>query len=90
MLRLTLIEQTPAEARIRLEGWLEGDGVEVLAAEIDRCLEGSQSLVLDVEGVRQIDLTDSQLLSKLRHPAVQLVGASPFIQIIIDSIRVVA
>ena len=62
MLRITLVSQTPEEAVLQLEGWVDGEEVALLAAEGHRLLQAAQRLVLDLGGIKFIDEAGLALL----------------------------
>jgi hypothetical protein len=67
---------------VRLEGWLEGEGV----AELERVINGdSGSLRLDLSELRSADAAGLAALRALRASGASIVGASPYIKLLLGS-----
>ncbi len=67
---------------VRLEGWLEGEAV----AELERVVsEGSGALRLDLSELRSADTAGLAALRALRAAGASLVGASPYIKLLLGS-----
>jgi hypothetical protein len=67
---------------VRLEGWLEGDAV----AELERVISGdSGPLRLDLSELRSADAAGLAALRALRAAGASLVGASPYIRLLLGS-----
>lgn len=66
----------------RLEGWLEGEAV----AELERvALESAGPIRLDLSGLRSADTEGLHALRALRTTGATLVGASPYIRLLLGS-----
>jgi hypothetical protein len=66
----------------RLEGWLEGEAV----AELERvALESAGPIRLDLSGLRSADAAGLNALRALRATGATLVGASPYIRLLLGS-----
>jgi ABC-type transporter Mla MlaB component len=72
-----------AEVRVlRLEGWLEGEAV----PELERVVRsGSGPLRLDLSELRSADTAGLAVLRALRAAGASLVGASPYIRLLLGS-----
>ncbi len=67
---------------VRLEGWLDGETV----AELERVVsEGSGPLRLDLSELRSADTAGLDALRALRAAGASLVGASPYIRLLLGS-----
>lgn len=80
MLRLTVISQTREEAVLKVEGWVSGTDLSLLAEEGTRLLEEAECLVLELKGVRLIDREGIALLKRWPGERLVLRGASPFVR----------
>ena len=83
MLRITLVSQTPEEAVLQLEGWVDGEEVALLAAEGHRLLQAAQRLVLDLAGVKFIDAAGLALLQGWSGPRLVLRGDSSYLRTVL-------
>ncbi len=67
---------------VRLEGWLEAEDV----AELERVIgEGSGPIRLDVSELRSLDPAGLAVLRALRTAGASIVGASPYIRLLLGS-----
>ena len=67
---------------VRLEGWLEGEAV----AELERVVSGGSGLLrLDLSELRSADTAGLDALRALRAAGASLVGASPYIRLLLGS-----
>lgn len=80
MLRLTVRDQTAAEAVLQVDGWVVEEQVSLLAQEVPRLLRLSRRLLLDLKGVVFIDRAGLSLLQEWRGERVRLRNGSPFIR----------
>lgn len=85
MIRITVVSQTEKEVRLKVEGWVSGENVALLAAEGDRHLREAGRLVLDLEGVKFIDRAGIQLLQRWSGQRLVLRQASSFIQALLEA-----
>ena len=84
MVRLTVISQSKAEGRLKVEGWVSGADVGLLKEEGTRLLQESDRLVLDVSGVRFIDREGIALLQRWSGDRLVLWGASTFVHTLLE------
>jgi hypothetical protein len=80
MIRLTVISQTEEEVVLKVEGWVLGGNVVLLEEEGTRLLGESERLVLDLEGVRSVDLEGIAVLQCWSGERLLLRGASGFVR----------
>lgn len=84
MFRLTRTAQTPTTAVLTIDGLLSADQVPLLADEIGRCRQQCTRLILQLDGVGQIDPEGIALLQQWcgadGDPKVVLQGGSPFLR----------
>ncbi|MBT4499769.1 MAG: STAS domain-containing protein [Gemmatimonadetes bacterium] len=85
MLRITTVTQTPEEIVLRLEGWVTGEGVGVLAEEGHRRLRKARRLVLDLNGVKSIDAAGLALLQGWSGSRLVLRGGSGYLRALLSS-----
>ncbi|MBI4531910.1 MAG: STAS domain-containing protein [Candidatus Latescibacteria bacterium] len=85
VIRLTVIAQNNKEVVLKVEGWVSGDAVDLLAAEGDRQLQQTERLVLDLAGVRFIDDAGIRLLRRWSGERLELRGGSPFVQVLLEA-----
>lgn len=85
MVRLTVRSQTPVEAVLQVDGWVAEEYVSLLEAEGERCLQQAKRLVLDLRGVRYLDEECIRLLQRWKGERLVLRGASPFIQVLLET-----
>ena len=84
MLRITLMEHTPDEAILKVEGSISEEYVQVLEEEGNRWLGKTRSLALDLEGVRFIDHSGLALLQSWSDRII-LHGAQQFIHMLLEA-----
>jgi ABC-type transporter Mla MlaB component len=84
MVRLTVISQTPEEARLKIEGWVSGADVGVLEEEGTRLLGETQRLILDLSGVRLMDREALSLLEHWSGDRLMLCGASTSLHTLLE------
>ena len=80
MIRLTVTAQHPDKTVLKVEGWMAGAEVELLAAEGACHFQRNRRLVLDLAGVRFIDAGGIDLLRRWVDRGVELHGGSYFVQ----------
>jgi len=80
VLRISRIRQKDVTV-VRVEGRLEGDGVETLSTE---CREAGGALELDLSALLTADDVGLALLRSLRDAGTTLTGASPFLRLLIE------
>ena len=85
MIRITIDRSNKLSVVLYLEGKLAAEAVNSLRRESCRWLDGSQDLIIDLEGVRFIDDDGLTLLQGLKSPRLQIRGASEFIQSLLAS-----
>ena len=83
MLRLTPISETREEVVLKVEGWLAGKDVALLDEEADRWLRETRHLVLDLKGVRFIDLRGVDLLRRVGK-RLELRNGAAFLQALLE------
>ena len=79
MVRLTVVSQAPAEEVVKVEGWLAGRDVALLAEVGGRVRQRGARLVLDLAGVRSIDEKGLALLASWAGPQLGLRRPSLFL-----------
>lgn len=80
MLRITRAEDREASViRVRAEGRVVSDWVEVLERECQMSLEQAQRVEIDLAGVTFIDGRGVAMLRRLRTGRVGIVNCSPFL-----------
>ena len=84
MLRLTVVSEALEETVLKLDGWLEGDDVEILEREGIELLKHSRSLVLDLAGVRSIDQSGIALLQAWSRGRASLCGGTLFVRTLLS------
>lgn len=85
MLRITLMDRTAKAAVLKIEGWVSGQDVQLLAEEGTRLLGESHRLVLDLSGVQSIDRMGIAQLRQWAGDRLALRGAEPFIRALLES-----
>lgn len=69
------------EVTVKLDGRLTGEE----APELQRvCAEGTGPLVLDLTGLQSADREGVNVLRELQAKGAHLIGASPYIQLLLD------
>lgn len=84
MIRLTVRNQTPEEARLQVDGTVAEEGVRVLEQEGSRLLQESRRLILDLKGVIFIDEAGLALLQGWSGARLVLRNGPPFIRALLD------
>ena len=84
MLRITLTSQNETETVLKVEGWLSGGDVDLLAAEGTRRLQESNQLVLELSGLRSIDRGGVAQLKQWVGERLALRGAQPFVKALLE------
>ena len=84
MVRLTVVSQTPEEARRKIEGWVSGVDVGVLEEEGTRLLGETRRLILDLSGVRYMDREGLSLLERWSGDRLMLCGTSTFLHTLLE------
>jgi anti-anti-sigma factor len=84
MIRITVETQTPQEVVLKVEGNISEHTVEVLRAEVERWLQVKERLVLELSGVRFIDVAGMALLRDWGREKLRLHGASRFIRLLLE------
>jgi len=84
MLRITQMQESQAAIVLQVEGWLSGSDVDVLAAEGRQCLAQASRLVLDLRGVRFIDVAGLELLQDWDGPHLVLRNTSMYLRTVLD------
>lgn len=85
MLRITLVEQTPEQVVLKVEGWLCREHVALLEQEGTRWVGEIDQMVLDLNGVRFIDEAGAALLRRWTGEGVVVRGGSAFVQLMLES-----
>lgn len=85
MLRLTPTSITPDQVVLKVEGWIADQGVGVLAQEVERLLDQSGNLVLDLRGVRFIDQEGLALFGRWPRDRVRWGQASGFVEALLEA-----
>ena len=80
MLRITRLARTNGEEVLKVEGWLTGENVALLAQSGERSLARGGRLVLELGGVQSIDEGGIGLLQGWPAERLDLRGASVFIR----------
>lgn len=81
MLRLTFMARGSAEVILAVDGWIEGEDVDLLEREGERWLQQVQHLVLILDGVRFIDQAGIALFQRwAAKDRLVLHGGALFIQ----------
>jgi len=82
MVRITVVESSSQAVRLRVEGRLTGDSVEVLRQSCDvHALSEGIRLILDLADVSFADADGVRLLKDLRSRNVALLNPLPFLAI---------
>jgi anti-anti-sigma regulatory factor len=80
MLRITVVESSSKDIRLRVEGRVTGAWVEELRRSCDaHALEDGIWLTLDLADVSFVDTAGIELLKELRSRCVTLLSPSPFV-----------
>lgn len=85
MLRITPLAPVHEVRRLKLEGRLIGDWVEVLKLEIERAQGEDSELELELAGVEFADSEALTLLLAVADQGVRLVGCSPLLTSLLES-----
>ena len=84
MVRLTSVSQTPEEEVVKVEGWLNGEDVILLAQMGEKVRQRGARLVLDLAGVRSIDEEGLALLASWAGPQLGLRRSSLFVRTLLQ------
>lgn len=79
MLKITTIPDGPGTIRLKLDGNLSAEAIEVLERTVRDSIVAPVSLVLDLSGVTFVGSEAVELLRTLEARGVVLAGASPFV-----------
>jgi anti-anti-sigma regulatory factor len=85
MLRITVVEQTPEEVVLKVEGRVCRGNVALLEQEGEGYLKEAGRLVLDLGGVQFIDEAGAELLRRWAGEGVKMRGGSMFVQAMLKS-----
>ncbi|MGH6636083.1 MAG: hypothetical protein ACRED0_08090 [Gammaproteobacteria bacterium] len=80
MLRITHVTTNKVSTTLRVEGRIEGDGVAVLAKEIEFLHREGKRVVLDFEAVEFVDRDGVRMLQETADAKTRIVHCSAFIQ----------
>lgn len=86
MLRITRLLDERSQPRLRLEGRLVGDWVQVLEAEVSNS-EQSYPVALDLSGLEFADARALTLLRELRRSGLEIVASSPLLLTLLEEER---
>jgi ABC-type transporter Mla MlaB component len=84
MLRITVVSQSQTQVELKLDGWIAGEGVAVLATEGSRWLQTGMRLALDLEGVDFIDEAGMSLLAGWPAARLELRGGSVYLRMLLE------
>jgi anti-anti-sigma regulatory factor len=85
MLRVSLVEQSPEEVVLKVEGWVCRGNVALLEQEGAGYLGKGEGLVLDLSGVQFIDERGLELLRRwAEEEGVEVRGGSLFVQALLN------
>ena len=84
MMRIAVVAQSEARVVLKVDGWIAGEGVAVLATEGGRWLRGGRRLVLTLEGVDFIDEAGIALLEGWPTDMLELRGASVYLRMLLE------
>lgn len=85
MFRLQAISSDSGEVILKLDGWLAGANVGLLQREGAVYLREAKTLILDLEGVRSIDLDGIALLKSWSGERLVLRGSSLFLNTLLKA-----
>lgn len=68
--------------RVKVDGWLSGAGIPAL---LEACDRAARPLVIDLSDLRDADPDGVAALAHLRASGADLVGASPYIALLLTS-----
>lgn len=85
MLRLTVVSQSLEEVVLKVEGWVDEEGVALLEEEGKRRLEEVERLVLDLDGVKYIGPAGVALLRRWSGGRVRLRAGAMFMQTLLKT-----
>ena len=83
MLRITRLSQGTGEEVLKLEGWIVGEGVSLLAQAGAPVLQRGDRLVLELTGVRFLDEEGLCLLQRWSDEQLVLRGGTWFIRLLL-------
>lgn len=84
MLRIAPVSIAPGKVLLKLEGWLGGDHVDVLAEEGRRLRTEGRTVTVDLDELRGVDSRGMALLGCWARKGVELCGGSPFIRLLLE------
>ncbi len=79
MLRITIIDETPSSATLRVEGRIASDWAPVLEAESLRWLGEKRAVVLDFSDVSFIDRLGAEALRRIRSKKLRIINCPPLL-----------
>jgi anti-anti-sigma regulatory factor len=79
MLKISTIERMYGTLKIRIDGQISGEGVELLLKTCKAYLEEGLKLSVDLENVSFVDREGIATIRKLKKRKVEFTSASPFI-----------
>lgn len=85
MLRINPTVQKNGTLTLQLEGWIQGEGVALLAAEGQRWWTRVRQIVLDLDGVKSIDAAWLALLQGWSGPRLVLCGGSEYLRALLQA-----
>lgn len=83
LLRITALREGQQTA-LKLEGWVAGDDVDLLAREVLRWGGAGPALSVDLDGVQTIDKSGLDLLQAWAGAGLELRGGSLFIRALLQ------
>lgn len=83
MVKLTRDTGPDGAAVVRVEGWLQGQGIDDLRGMCDRDAPG----VIDLSGLRSADVAGWELLKSLKRSGWTVAGASLFVAGVLQEAR---
>ena len=84
MLRLTVLREDSQEVVVQVEGWLEGSQVKIMMREGERWRGRGRRLVLEVDGLKQVDENGLALLRSWTGDRLEVRGGSAFLRALIE------
>ena len=84
MLRIEVVAQSEGQVELKVDGWVAGEEVVLLAAEISRRLQQGGRLVLGLDGVEFIDEAGMALLAGWPAEHLELRGGSVYLRMLLE------